>query len=96
MGKLDNQVAIVMGASSGMGYATALAYAEEGAKVVVAGRRQAQIDDLAASIQGKGGQVLAKTARRKQTRRSGCRRRGDDPAIRQDRRHGQRGRNKHP
>lgn len=62
MGKLDGQVAIVMGASSGMGYATAIALAEEGARVVVSGRRQGNVEDLAATIKAKGGTALAKAA----------------------------------
>lgn len=60
MGKLDGRVAIIYGASSGMGHATAIAYAEEGAKVVVAGRRQQRLDDLSATIAAKGGEVLAR------------------------------------
>lgn len=36
MGELENQVAVITGAASGMGRATALVFAREGAKVVVA------------------------------------------------------------
>ena len=47
---LSNKVAIVTGASSGIGYATAKLFASEGAKVVVAARRQAELDSLVEEI----------------------------------------------
>ncbi len=37
--RLENKVAIVTGATSGMGRATAVLFAKEGAKVVVCGRK---------------------------------------------------------
>ncbi|WP_457155931.1 SDR family NAD(P)-dependent oxidoreductase, partial [Mesorhizobium sp. P5_C1] len=43
---LANKIAIVTGASSGIGRATAKLFAEEGAKVIVAARRQAELDAL--------------------------------------------------
>jgi len=61
MGKLQGQVAIIVGASSGMGRAAALAFAGEGAKVAVAARRQAELDALGAEITKAGGQVLSRT-----------------------------------
>ena len=48
--RLANKVAIVTGASSGIGYATAKMLAREGAKVVVTARRQAELDSLVAQI----------------------------------------------
>jgi len=62
MGRLEGQVAIVVGASSGMGRATALAFVAEGAKVAVAARRHAELDELVAEITKSGGEAVARTA----------------------------------
>lgn len=56
---LSKKVAIVTGASTGIGYATAKLFAREGAAVVVAARRKKELDDLAGSIKAEGGQALA-------------------------------------
>jgi NAD(P)-dependent dehydrogenase (short-subunit alcohol dehydrogenase family) len=50
MGKLDGKIALVTGATSGMGLATAQLFAKEGAQVVITGRRQKELDDAAKSI----------------------------------------------
>ncbi len=52
MKKLENKVAVITGANSGIGLATAKLYLEEGAKVVLSGRRQEALDEVAANLNG--------------------------------------------
>ncbi|RQO59401.1 short-chain dehydrogenase [Variovorax sp. KBW07] len=58
MDVLAKKVAIVTGASSGIGRATARLFAREGAAVVVAGRRRAELESLVEEITGKGGRAV--------------------------------------
>lgn len=58
MSKLDGKVVIVTGASSGIGYETALAFGHEGAKLALADRRQERLRELAERIEALGGEVL--------------------------------------
>lgn len=56
---LRGAVAVITGASAGIGRATAWALAGKGAHVVVAARRQARLEELAQEIERRGGQALA-------------------------------------
>ena len=58
MGRLEGKVVIVTGGNSGVGAATAVLFAKEGAKVVISARRQAQLEEVAAKIREAGGEVL--------------------------------------
>jgi len=59
MAKLDGKVAVITGASSGIGEATAEALAAEGAAVVVAARREERLSDLVERINGNSGKALS-------------------------------------
>lgn len=56
--RLDGTVALVTGASSGIGEATARALAAEGAAVAVVARRKDRLEALAEQIEGAGGTAL--------------------------------------
>lgn len=56
---LSGKVALVTGASSGIGEAAALALAEAGAAVALSARRADRLGDLAARIEAAGGKALA-------------------------------------
>ena len=51
----ENKVALVTGGTSGIGKATALAFANAGAKVVVTGRREKEGMEVVAEIKKRGG-----------------------------------------
>ncbi|MBW4563467.1 MAG: SDR family NAD(P)-dependent oxidoreductase [Mojavia pulchra JT2-VF2] len=57
-GKLVGKVAIITGASSGIGEATAIALAAEGAQVAIAARRSDRLNAVAERIQASGGKAL--------------------------------------
>ena len=57
MSNMKEKVVLITGASSGIGRATAEAFAANGASVVVAARRKEELDTLVTSIEAKGGKA---------------------------------------
>ena len=58
-GKLAGKVALITGASAGIGRASALALAQEGANMVLTARRQERLDELEAAVQQAGGKAVS-------------------------------------
>ena len=58
---LKGKVALVTGASSGIGAATAVTLADHGATVILAARRLAQLEEVANKIKAEGGEAVVQT-----------------------------------
>lgn len=56
--KLQDKVALITGGNSGIGRATAMLFAQEGARVIIAARNEARGKETVADITQAGGQVL--------------------------------------
>jgi NADP-dependent 3-hydroxy acid dehydrogenase YdfG len=61
MGLLDEKIALVTGAGTGIGKEAALLLAKDGARVVLTGRRLEPLQEVAAQIEGQGGVALARS-----------------------------------
>ena len=57
--QLKDKVAIITGGGRGIGRAIAIAYAAEGARVVIAARNTTQLDEVVTEIEANNGKVLA-------------------------------------
>jgi NAD(P)-dependent dehydrogenase (short-subunit alcohol dehydrogenase family) len=56
--RLQNKVAVVTGAGSGMGRAITLLFAQEGAKVIAAEWNQTTLDEVVAEVKAAGGEIV--------------------------------------
>ncbi|MFM0330500.1 glucose 1-dehydrogenase [Paraburkholderia strydomiana] len=63
MTKLSGKIAVITGGNSGMGLATAQLFAREGAKVIITGRRQKELDEAVESIGADAEGVLGDVSR---------------------------------
>lgn len=57
MGALDSRIAVISGAGTGLGRATAIAFASEGAEVVLLGRRPDKLEETAAIVYNRTGKT---------------------------------------
>lgn len=62
MSRLQNKVALITGGNSGIGFATAKEFLEQGATVIITGRSQAALDEAKKALQGKVHTILSNTS----------------------------------
>lgn len=59
MGQLDGRVAVITGAGTGLGAATARLFVREGAAVTLVGRRAEKLAEVESAIAASGGRALS-------------------------------------
>jgi NAD(P)-dependent dehydrogenase (short-subunit alcohol dehydrogenase family) len=59
-GRLGGKVAVITGASSGIGKATAILFAKEGAKIAIAGRNEERLEETLQACKKQGAEVVSK------------------------------------
>lgn len=62
MNRLQNKTALITGGNSGIGFATAKEFLEQGATVIITGRSQASLDEAKKALQGKVITLLSDTS----------------------------------
>lgn len=62
MDRLQNKTALITGGNSGIGFATAKEFLEQGANVIITGRSQALLDEAKQALQGKVHTILSDTS----------------------------------
>jgi NADP-dependent 3-hydroxy acid dehydrogenase YdfG len=55
---IKDKVALISGASSGIGYSTAIALAKEGSKIVAGARRTERLEELKKTVESQGGEII--------------------------------------
>jgi NADP-dependent 3-hydroxy acid dehydrogenase YdfG len=55
---IKDKIVLITGASSGIGYSTAMALSKEGAKIVAGARRIERLDELKKSVESQGGEII--------------------------------------
>ncbi|WP_205510004.1 SDR family oxidoreductase [Longitalea arenae] len=62
MNRLQNKTALITGGNSGIGFATAKEFLEQGATVIITGRNQASLDEAKQALQGKVFTILSNSS----------------------------------
>jgi NAD(P)-dependent dehydrogenase (short-subunit alcohol dehydrogenase family) len=68
MSRLQNKTALITGGNSGIGFATAKEFLEQGATVIITGRSQVSLDEAKQALHGKVHTILSNTSNLKEIR----------------------------
>ncbi len=67
---IKDKITLITGASSGIGYSTAIALAKEGSKIIAGARRTEKLEELKKTIESQGGEII--TQKLDVTKREDC------------------------